>query len=68
MPIKNSKRKKTVVINFRITLQLYKKLERYANTKTDESGQKLSAGMIARRLVLQELNKLISDENDTQIS
>ena len=61
MPAKNTKRKKSVVVNFRITMDLYKQLERYANTQEDESGQKLGVGMAARRLVISELKKIINE-------
>lgn len=42
----------TKPLTFRVSLDLYKRLEEYGSTQVDEAGLKLNAATAARRLML----------------
>ncbi len=50
--------KDTKVVNFRITTELHDLLLKYAESMQDDSGQPLSTGQAARRIVVASLDKL----------
>jgi hypothetical protein len=58
MPPRTSRAKDTKVVNFRITAELHDLLLRYAENMRDDSGQPLSTGQAARRIVVASLGKL----------
>jgi hypothetical protein len=56
--MKKKKADNTILISFKISHELLKKLEAYAQTQVDEAGLPLSASLAARRLMLEGLKKL----------
>ena len=52
-----SKKSDLELISFRLSKELFKTLEEYAETQTDEAGVMLSPSIAARRLMLEGLKR-----------
>lgn len=68
MPSKRRTPKTTEMVSFRISLSLYKQLEKLNKSYLDHSGRPMSAPMIARQIVLDTLSKNQQDELDGEKS
>jgi hypothetical protein len=51
------KKPSTQLISYKISPELCKKLQKYADTQTDEAGLELSPSLAARRLMLESLKR-----------
>jgi len=53
----HEKKPNTQLISYKISPELYKKLQKYADTQKDEAGLTLSPSLAARRLMLEALKR-----------